>query len=173
MDKAYTHLKFEFPLTAKNDVFYFTADIPKPFQLKILNDAVYPAAGMKFSSGTVDKIHLYGTGYPTFAHGRFKMLYHDLKMAALDKDGLSTKKTLSWGINKFVASDNPKKGKEPRVSVMFFERDMEKGFGNFFWKTIYSGMKSTIIPLFQKQSERKFKNFIKAQQEGNNDKKKK
>jgi hypothetical protein len=167
MGKASVSVTIDFPLTAENDVFYFSAEVNKPFNLKILNEAVYPAAGMKFESGVLDKLTLHATGYPTFAHGRFKMLYHDLQMAAIDRDGVSTKKTLTWGVNKFVASSNPKKGKEPRQTVMFFERDMEKGFGNFFWKTIYSGLKGTIIPMFQKQTERRFRNFVKSQQEKN------
>ncbi len=165
MNKAPVRLKLEFPLTAKNDVFYFSAEINRPFDLRILNKAVYPAAGMKFKKGIVDLIQLQGIGYPTYAQGRFKMLYHDLEMAALDKSGVKSIKTLTWGVNQFVASDNPKKGKKPRETVMFYERDMEKGFGNFFWKTIYSGMKGTIIPLFEKQSARRFEKFIKERQE--------
>ncbi len=170
MDKAKCDINFVFPLTAKNDVFYFSASIKKPFDLKIINKAIYPAVGMKFESGIVDELTLHGTGFPTFAHGRFKMLYHDLKMAAIDKDGVTNKKTISWGVNRFVSVANPKKGKEPIETVMFFERDMEKGFGNFFWKTIYSGLKGTIIPLFQKQSARKFEKFVKAQQQPQNNK---
>jgi hypothetical protein len=163
MKKAPLIIKFEFPMLATNNVYYFTAETNSPFNLKILNPAIYPASGMKFSGGIVDELFLNGTAFPTFAHGRFKMLYHDLKLSALDKDGISQKKALSWGVNKLVSTSNPKKGKPPRETIMFFQRDMEKGFGNFLWKTVYSGLKGTIIPIFQNQTAKQFQKFVEKQ----------
>ncbi len=161
MGKALLSFNLTAPLTAKNDVFYYHAETIKPFNLKILNDAVFPAAGVKFESGIVEKLKLSATSYPTFAHGKFIMLYHDLKLSFLKDDEKSKKKTLTWGVNKLVAKNNPSKpGKKTRISVMFFERDMEKGFGNYLWKTIFSGMKSSVVPLIQNQTSKKFQKFL-------------
>ncbi len=84
-----------------------------------------------------------------YSSGTMTMLYHDLDMQAMKKkDGEATNKFLSWSVNSLLRKNNPRKGKDKQAKAasMFFQRDIEKGFGNFFWKTLFSGMKATMLP---------------------------
>ncbi len=149
INKASLKLKLTFPLAAKSDTFYFGGAVYGPVLLSAFNPAIYPAAGLKFDKGVLDTLTFEGGANPKYSSGTMKMLYHDMNIHAMKKkDGQITNKFLSWGANSLLRKNNPRKGdgKIPKVASMFFQRNMEKGFGNFFWKTIFSGMKATMLP---------------------------
>ncbi len=147
MGRAPLRLRFVFPLAAKSDTFYFNGAIYGPVPFAVFNPAIYPAAGLKFAGGTLDRIVFNGGANPIYAAGTMTMLYRNLNIQAMKKDAQTSNKFMSWGINSLVRKNNPRKGegKHPKQVAMFYERDMERGFGNFFWKTLYSGMKATMI----------------------------
>jgi hypothetical protein len=148
MDRAPLKIRFVFPLAAQSDTFYFNGSINGPVPFTIFDPAIYPAAGLKFTGGILNKITFKGGANPRYASGTMQMLYKNMNFQALKKDEQTVNKFVSWGINSFVRKNNLQKGKgkSAKQAVMFFQRDVEKGFGNFFWKTLYSGMKATMLP---------------------------
>jgi len=149
MKKASLDMQLVFPLAAKSDTFYFSGAVYGPVSFSVFNPAIYPAAGLKFDGGILDKLTFRGSANPSYSSGTMMMLYHDMSLQAMKKkDEQATNRFLSWGVNSFVRKNNPRKGegKEAKAASMFFERDVEKGFGNFFWKTLFSGMKATMLP---------------------------
>ncbi len=149
MQKAPLDIRFVFPLSAKSDTFYFRGAVYGPVLLSVFNPAIYPAAGLKFDKGDLDKLSFSGSANPIYSSGAMKMLYHSMDLKAMKKkETQTTNKFLSWGVNSLVRKNNPRKGegKEAKAVTMFFLRDVEKGFGNFFWKTLFSGMKATMLP---------------------------
>lgn len=137
--------------------------------MSIFNPAIFPVAGLEFNSGVLDSLILKGSANTTYSSGTMKMLYHNLDLFVM-KRGKHTKNTfLSWSINSFIRKNNPGKGvgKKPRVAIMFFERDMEKGFGNFFWKTIFSGLKATLIPGINTVNRENFQSISQTKAEPN------
>ncbi len=147
MKQAPVHVQFIFPMWAKSDTFYFSGAIRGPVPFTIFNPAIYPAAGLKFTHGTFLKMTFRGGANPSYSKGTMTMLYNNMTFQAMKKkDKNAANKFVSWGVNSFVRQNNPHKDKEPKTATMFFRRDFEKGFGNFFWKTLYSGMKATMIP---------------------------
>ena len=149
MKKSPFDLRFVFPLAVKSDTFYFSGTVYGPVSFSVFNPAIYPAAGLKFNGGVLEKLTFKGSANPMYSSGNMLMLYHDMDFQAMKKkDEKATNKFLSWGVNSFVRKNNPRKGegKQAKTVSMFFLRDVEKGFGNFFWKTLFSGMKATMLP---------------------------
>ena len=149
MDRAPFYLRFYFPMTSVRDTFYFNGAVNGPVAFHYFNPAIYPASGLKFKSGVLDKMTFKGSGSPRYGTGTMTMLYHNMELVATKKkDRKASNKLMSWGVNKMVRKNNPRKGdqKEIKTVSMFFQRDVEKGFGNFLWKTLFSGMKATMLP---------------------------
>ncbi len=149
MNKASLGVQFIFPLAVKSDTFYFSGDVYGPVPFSVFNPAIYPAAGLKFNDGILDTLTFSGSANPIYSSGTMLMLYHNLGLQAMKKKEVQTaNKFLSWGVNSLIRKNNPRigEGKEAKAVSMFFLRNVEKGFGNFFWKTLFSGMKATILP---------------------------
>ncbi len=149
MKKTPMNVQFVFPLAVKSDTFYFSGAVYGPVPFSVFNPAIYPAAGLKFNGGILDKLTFSGSANPIYSSGTMLMLYHNLDLQAMKKKEVqTTNKFLSWGVNSVVRKNNPHKGegKKAKAASMFFRRDIEKGFGNFFWKTLFSGMKATMLP---------------------------
>jgi hypothetical protein len=81
------------------------------------------------------------------AEGSITFLYKGLRMNLKSKDQTAWGK-IKTGLINFVANDivvpdnNPSLKGITRTGVIYFERDKEKGFINFVWKSILSGLKS-------------------------------
>ncbi len=149
MQQAPLEVRFVFPLAAKNDTFYYRGVVYGPIPFSVFNPAIYPATGLKFIGGVLDKINFRGSANPVYASGTMTMLYRNLDLQAVKKkDHHAANKLLSWGINSFLRKNNPRKGpgKKAKTVSMFVQRNVEKGFGNFFWKTLFSGLKATMLP---------------------------
>ena len=138
-------VKMIFPMRAVNDTFVFAGAVFGKVPLNIFNKAIYPAAGIKFDDGYLDKLTFKGGANSGYSTGTMTMLYHDMKIHVLKDDEASNNKFLSWGATAMARNNNPLGKKPPKIATLAFERDMEKGFGNFFWKTILSGLKGTMI----------------------------
>lgn len=167
MKEAPLDVQIIFPLAARSDTFFFKADIYGPIPLSIFNPAIFPAAGLKFNGGVLDSLMLKGNANTTYSSGTMKMLYHNLDLFVMKKDERTKNTFLSWGVNSFIRKNNPRKGvnKKPKVVMMFFERNMEKGFGNFFWKTTFSGLKATMIPSINTINRKNFQSITQTKAE--------
>ena len=74
------------------------------------------------------------------------MLYHDLEAKVFKSHSLEKNKFLSWTVNTLIHKSNPKHKKQAREVIMDFERNKDKGLGNFIWKTLETGLVNTIAP---------------------------
>ncbi len=134
-----------FPMKSVSDTFMFSGYLGSG-NMKKFNSVVLPAVGIKFESGTLDKLTFKATANPTYSIGSMKMQYHDL-MGDVQKQGVvESNKFLSWLANSVIISNNPVKGKDVRNVPMYFNRVVYKGLGNFVWKTLQSGIMATIVP---------------------------
>lgn len=134
-----------FPMKSVADTFSFNGWLGNG-DLELFNNVVLPAIGVKFKSGYLDGLSFKARANPNYAMGEMTMLYHDLNGIVVRKDMKKTNKFLSWAANQIINKNNPAKNKENRIEPMFFNRVMYKGLGNFLWKTLQTGILSTIIP---------------------------
>ena len=142
-----------FPMRSVVDTFSYNGWLGNG-NLELFNDITLPAIGVKFKSGYLDGLSFTARGNPKYAMGEMTMLYHDLDGIVVRKDMKKTNKFLSWAANQIIRKENPAKNKDTRIEPMFFNRVMYKGFGNYLWKTLQSGIMGTIIPGMDNKPEK-------------------
>ena len=151
--------EYIFPINATNDTFFFNG-MAEEFDMILLNKMVTPLTNIQITSGELHKATFNGSANPVYSGGPFEMLYNDLSFEILKGKTEADvpqkhKGFLSFIAKKVVRSNNPIDTQDPKMVDMFFKRDVNKGFFNFFWKSILSGIKFTALP----------GNQIKAQKE--------
>ena len=161
-----------FPMQVRNDTFVFSGTVYGKVLLKTFNKAIYPAAGIKIKGGTLNKIAFKGGANPTYSKGTMLMLYNNLSLNVVRKDEKRNNKFLSWSATKVIRKNNPVGNKPPKSVYMYFERDRERGIGNFFWKTIFSGLKATFVGVKNSAAKDKTPNNSKKKRKRKNRKKK-
>ena len=136
---------FTMPLNSRVDTFFFSGSLG-PAKLSIFNKAAQPAIGMDFIKGTLQGVTFKGSANPTQSAGEMTLLYKDLEAKVVKKDQKTTNKFMSWAANAVLKTSNPGKNGKTRVAALKFNRVMYKGFGNFMWKTLSSGITNTLAP---------------------------
>jgi len=144
---------FTFPLASVRDTFSYYGALGGG-AMSVFNPMLESAAGVKFSSGDLKSIKFHVRANNTYAMGSMTMLYDNLNGTVLRKDGHEDNKLLSWIANQVLKSDNPAAGEQPREVPIYFNRVMYKGFGNFAFKPLLSGILATTIPTFDKSNQK-------------------
>jgi len=134
-----------FPLKRTSNTFYFKGGMGTA-QMHYFDRALFPVMGLKVLSGEVDRLSFNGEANSVKATGRMIMLYHDLEAKVFKSHSLEKNKFLSWTVNTLIHKSNPKHKKQAREVIMDFERNKDKGLGNFIWKTLETGLVNTIAP---------------------------
>jgi len=160
MDLTPLHLNFDFPLVSRVDTFYYSGYMASA-NMNEFNKAAFPAMGLKFDKGQLDKITFNGSASPRFSKGEMTMLYHDLEAELSKKDFENKSKFLSWVANAVLYTSNPGKSTDIRVVQMDFERVPYKGFGNLVWKTLQSGIVNTVLPTGKTTETKEVDNYKK------------
>lgn len=120
----------------------------KSFDLGDLNTMIQAFSPAKIKSGKVDAISFDGKATRTSASGNMTFLYHDLVVEMQLKEQAKWKNSvISFAANTALPSNNPAKPEEPYKTVVFqIERDMNKGFMNIIMKSLFGGLKETVLP---------------------------
>lgn len=112
---------------------------------KIYNELLEPMAMARIEDGAIQQVtfNVNANKYGSTAH--VQMLYDNLKVNLLGKDGnvLKKKGILSFLANAFIVKNsNPrKKGEAPIDADISYIHDEERSFFNLMWKSIFMGMK--------------------------------
>ena len=146
MRKVPLTLDFAFPLNIKKDTFYYAGSMAGA-NLKIFNPASFPAIGAKFQKGRLKSVTFKGGANDSVSKGQMTMLYSNMSVEISQKDRIKKNKFMSWAADAMSRTGNPGKNGTTRIAVMGFKRVMYKGFGNFMWKTLQTGIVNTISPV--------------------------
>jgi hypothetical protein len=112
----------------------------------ILNAVLEPLALIRIEDGEVHSLQFDMELGENSATGEVTIIYDGLNISLLDDDGLD--KNLRTRIGSFIAntfavkSDNS--ADDPRIGEVSFERDREKSVFNYWWKSLQSGLESSI-----------------------------
>lgn len=112
------------------------------------NTLLEPLAMAKIEGGTIQKVtfDVNANSYGSTAH--VQMLYDDLRVNLLGKDGKVLKKKgfLSFLANTFIVKNsNPRKKDEAPLSAdVSYIHDRERSFFNLMWKSIFTGIKVNV-----------------------------
>ncbi|MFC2107761.1 hypothetical protein ACFLRY_05455 [Bacteroidota bacterium] len=141
--------EYIFPIYAVNDTFFFNGTAEN-FEMSQLNQMVTPLTNVEVTAGILHKATFSGSANPVYSGGTFEMLYNDLSFNILKEEVKDqpekTKSFITFLAKSVIRSNNPIGNKDPKVVSMFFKRDPNKGFFNFYWKSILSGIKNTALP---------------------------
>ena len=158
MGKGLLNVALEMPLGAKNDAFTFSATLSK-MDLREINPMLTKLFPVEIISGLVinnSKISFKADNYK--ASGKMDFYYKDLKIKMKARENTTRSKirsgTENWAAKMIVRNANPKNGKFNQ-GIIYFERDQHKSIFNFLWKSILSGVKSTIGLNIKEQKELK------------------
>lgn len=116
-----------------------------PMEIKKINEAVENLGSVHVENGKIHSIKFDMQLGPQKSTGSLKMHYTDLKIKIMKFDGVSDpeqKKITSFLANNFVIKQN----NEPplREGKISFERIKEKSIFNYWWKSLLSGLKSSV-----------------------------
>jgi len=97
--------------------------------------------------GDINKVAFTINGDDYNGRGEALVLYQDLKIKLLKKsdDELKKKGLASFFANTLIKNNNPDNNKL-RKGVIDFKREINKSFFNLLWKSVFSGVKSTMLP---------------------------
>jgi hypothetical protein len=126
------------------------------FSLTDLNQLIVAYSPGKINKGTVDEILLSGTAYRTYSKGMLKFLYHDLEVDMKLREKKWQNDVLAFAANTVIPSNNPMSVNLPPRKVTFnTERDMNKGGFNIILKSMFAGLKETMI--MSKENKKAYK----------------
>ena len=114
----------------------------------LLNPIIERTGLTHIKSGMINGAEFNIQGNDYVADGTVKMLYENLKVAALEKkkgsSQLDKKGFSSFIVNIIIKNSNPKKNEEVLVEQVHLDRNPNSSFFNFSWKTIFKGLKETV-----------------------------
>lgn len=113
-----------------------------------LNPMLEKNAFLYATSGKIDAMNFSFTADNAKATGKMILLYHGLNIAVKNKQTDKTtaikERILSVIANLKMIDANPKPGEEVREGIIDFERDPEKFLFNYCFKSLLSGIESSI-----------------------------
>ncbi len=115
---------------------------------KELNPMLTNNAFINVSSGWIDDMKFSFTANNAKAFGRMTFLYHGLDIAVVNKQTDDTKGVIAWFLslfaNKIIMNSNPIPNEDVRRGIIDYERDPEKFMINYCFKSMLSGIKSSL-----------------------------
>jgi len=135
--------KFSFPMDSNRQ--HISGQLGKT-DLTSLNKALEPLAFVQINDGTLNSMRFSMDLGPDSASGNMTLLYNDLSISLLNKDSGDSK--LGNQLKSFLANTFKIKSRNtpenPRIGTIKFKRDPQKSVFNYWWKSLLSGLKSSI-----------------------------
>lgn len=150
------YLNLQFPMQAQPWTYYYQGDLRR-FDMRLANDMMTQAAAIQFKSGYVDELSFQTTANPKVATGELEFYYKNLDVEFSKEDKGAAKIAINDLMEWVLFPQENIKNEKHRIGQMYFQRDTQRSFFNYFWKTIFSGMKSTFMPNIMLPKELKHK----------------
>ncbi len=113
-----------------------------------LNPILEKNAFVYATSGKIDTMHFNFMANDVKATGKMTLLYHGLDLAVKNKRTDDTtaikERIISYIANRKVMDSNPIPGKDVREGIIDYDRDPEKFLFNYCFKSVLSGIQSTL-----------------------------
>lgn len=142
------HLKAKFTFPLDSDRFHFSGHMSS-MPLKPLNDITVDNASITIHEGMVDQLDFEAVADKEKSQGTLTLQYHDLKIAMLkddEKTGVKKeRKFLDFVANTVLPEQNPNKRGKLYEAYIYFEREPHKGVLSYLWKSLFSGLKDTVL----------------------------
>ncbi|MGE5394023.1 MAG: hypothetical protein ACM3P1_04715, partial [Candidatus Saccharibacteria bacterium] len=145
MDSIQMEVKMNYQMNHPDNLFTAEGNL-KPFGMRILNPVLEPLALVSIRSGKVNQFNFNFTADRTKASGQLYFGYDDLRISVLElKDGNTREARLaSFLANSLMLKSRNPKGKELTPDEISFQRDQKRSVLNYWWKSIFSGIRNTL-----------------------------
>ncbi len=145
MGQAEIDATFELPYDEGEN--YFAKGTIGKMSLDHLNPPLQNLAFVRIQSGTLEGLTFQFNYNDKISSGKVTINYNDLKIDGLKKEKstvINDLKTLL--INTVIKNDKDKEVPlEKRTGTVDFERDRKRQIFNFWWKSLFSGIKSSVM----------------------------
>lgn len=144
MGKSAFEIRLKMPLNHRYNYFTFNGALDKVL-LTDLNPVFKSLAQLKIDRGVLDRLTFFGMGNEDYAEGSVRLYYHDLKVSVLEKKIPHRKRKIrSFILNRLIRNQNPREDRILKVGKMYWRRKKFQSFVNYLWKTLITGLKSSI-----------------------------
>lgn len=126
-----------------------------PFNMRILNPVLEPLASVSLRSGKVERFEFSFSADKNRATGHLLFGYDDLRISVLESKDGNTKeaKFASFLANNLLLKSKNPRGKELLPEEISFQRDEKRSVLNYWWKSVFSGIRNTLGLKEGKQEE--------------------
>jgi hypothetical protein len=145
MDSCLLNVNTNFQMNSPVNAFTIEGNV-RPFNMHILNPVIEPLAMISLRSGHVDRFEFSFSGDRTNATGQLLFAYNDLKISVLEMKNGNAKeaKFASFLANSLMLKSKNPRGKELLPDEISFVRDQKRSDINFWWKSVFSGVRNTL-----------------------------
>ncbi|MDO8929557.1 MAG: hypothetical protein Q7W54_11290, partial [Bacteroidota bacterium] len=145
MDSCQMKVSMNYQMNHPDNLFTATGSL-SPFNMRILNPVLEPLSLVSIRTGQVDQFSFNFTGDRKQSTGQLWFGYSDMRISVLElKDG-NTKETkfASFIANSFLLKSRNPRGRELEPDEINFQRDEKRSVLNYWWKSIFSGVRNTL-----------------------------
>ncbi len=145
MDSCQMKVSMNYQMNHPDNLFTASGSL-SPSNMRIFNPVLEPLSLVSIRSGQVDQFNFNFTGDRKQATGQLWFGYNDLRISVLElKDGNTKEaKFASFIANSLLLKSRNPRGKELLPDEISFQRDEKRSVANYWWKSIFSGIRNTL-----------------------------
>src|SRR5690606_13102956 len=121
----------------------------EPASVAQFNSLLQPMAMVKATSGSIRKLAFNVKANQKGSSGTVQFLYKDLKVDLLIRENsgkIGRRGLVSFLANEMVIlANNPEEGQAARIGRFSYQHPNTRSFFNLMWKSIFTGLKETIL----------------------------
>lgn len=137
-DFLFPNVRYQQPYTASGHL--------NPVSFKYFNGILLQSASAKLNDGKLKKLWFNFTYDNDASNGSMIFEYEGLDIALIDRKEMDKKELPSFFANAIIKTDNVRGKKDFKEGKISFERDKKKDIFNYWWKSLMSGLVSTVGP---------------------------
>ena len=142
--KAKFNMKID--LTSKNDDYWVNGTV-KRLKATTFNQVLNPLFNVNIIAGEIQYVSFHYYANNDYSKGKMDMEYTHLKMELYSqKDTKKKNRFSSMLVNTVIKQNNVKRKKSYKQGVIYTERNKNKSSFNYLWKSIMSGIVTTLVP---------------------------
>jgi hypothetical protein len=145
LDSCQLKVTMNYEMNNPNNLFTVSGSL-SPFNMHILNPVLEPLSMVSIRSGHVDSFDFSFTANKTSATGNLYFEYNDLHISVLEskKGYIKEARFASFLANSLLVRNKNPRGKELLPGPISFQRDQKHSVLNYWWKSIFSGVRNTL-----------------------------
>ncbi len=144
MNESLLKAEFIFPNKIYSNKYKVSGSL-KPINIAKFNPMIVPTAFVRVNEGQIKRMEFDFTYNNNKSEGNLVLEYENLDISLLDKEDGSQKKIKTFITETFILqNDNLKQENSYQKGSISFERDKKKSIFNYWWKSLFSGIKDIL-----------------------------